>query len=160
MTGRTRQLILAALVACAIAAFMVVTVASHAELVEAVPAAGSTVNTSPAEIKLTFSETLVNGSQITLFGDKFQAAAKVTTVVAGSQMTGLLGSTLSPATYTVQWSAISRDGHTVSGSYPFTVAGGVPAGPRDLSPWIAALVSIISLSMALLVWFLNRRSRL
>jgi copper resistance protein C len=132
---------------------------AHAELVEAMPAAGSTVVVSPSEIRLTFNETLVEGSQISLHGEQFRAVGEVTAIVAGSQMRGLLSTTLEPGTYTVEWSAISLDAHTVAGSYPFTVGAGAPAA-RNWTPTIAAAVSILAGGLAVLIWHLNRRSRL
>ena len=91
------------------------------------PAAGSTVDGSPSEIRLTFSEPLVEGSQIVLHGEQFRAVGAVTTIVAGSKMRGLVSTTLELGTYTVEWTAISLDTHTVSGSYPFTVSASAPA---------------------------------
>jgi methionine-rich copper-binding protein CopC len=132
---------------------------AHAALVNAEPAAGSTVDRPPSEIRLTFSETLVGGSQIALFGEQFRAVANVTTIIAGSQMRGLISTGLEPGTYTVQWTAISIDTHTVSGSYPFTVGPRAQAIPNSTAI-IAAAVSIITGGLAVLIWYLNRRSRL
>ena len=132
---------------------------AHAALVNAQPAAGSTIDGPPSEIRLTFSETLVEGSHIALFGEQFRAVANVTTIIAGSQMRGLVSTALEPGTYTVEWTAISMDAHTVSGSYPFTVGPRAPAIANSTAI-IAALVSIIAGGLAVLIWYLNRRSRL
>jgi len=132
---------------------------AHAELVDAVPAAGSTVDGPPSEIRLTFSETLVEGSHIALYGEQFRAVANVTTIIAGSQMRGLVSTTLEPGAYTVEWTAISLDGHTVSGSYPFTMRPRAPAIPNSTAI-IAAVVSVLTGGLAVLIWYLNRRSRL
>jgi methionine-rich copper-binding protein CopC len=149
-----------AVVAAGLAALALVGSAwAHAELVEAVPAAGSTVDGSPSEIRLTFSEPLVEGSQIVLHAEQFQAVGEVTTVVAGSKMRGLVSTTLELGTYTVEWTAISLDTHMVSGSYPFTVGPGATAA-RNWTPTIAAAVSILTGGLAVLIWYLNRRSRL
>ena len=161
MIGGLRQALLAAVAAWTAGLLLAATVLAHAELVDAVPAAGSTVTPPPAEIRLTFNETLLGGSQIVLYGERFQAVANVTTIVAGSQMRGLLAATLAPASYTVQWTAVSVDGHAVSGSYPFTVAAAAAsAAPHNWTPLVAAFASIISGGMAVLIWILNRRSRL
>jgi methionine-rich copper-binding protein CopC len=130
---------------------------AHAELLDAVPAAGSTV-TSPSEIQLTFSESLFEGSQIAVYGEQFRPVANVTTIVAGSQLRGLLSTALEPGAYTVQWTAISMDSHIVSGSYPFTVVPR-PAAVPNSTAIIAAAVSIVTSALAVLIWALNRRSR-
>jgi methionine-rich copper-binding protein CopC len=132
---------------------------AHAELLDAVPAAGSTVDVPPSEIRLTFSETLVEGSRVALHGEQFRAVANVTTIIAGSQMRGLLSTTLEPGTYTVEWTAVSLDTHMVSGSYPFTVGPRAPAIPNSTAI-IAAALTIITGGLAVLIWYLNRRSRL
>jgi hypothetical protein len=82
----------------------------------------------------------------------------VTTIVAGSHLRGLIPTTLEPGTYTVEWTAISLDTHSVSGSYPFTVAPRVPAAPNSTAI-IAGFVSILAGGLAVLIWYLNRRSR-
>ncbi len=132
---------------------------AHAELVEAAPAAGSTVDGPPSEIRLKFSEPLVEGSHITLYGEQFSAVADVTTIIAGSQLRGLISTPLEPGTYTVEWTAASLDSHTVSGSYPFTVG---PRAPAILpsTAIIAAAGSIITGGLAMLIWYFVRRSRL
>jgi methionine-rich copper-binding protein CopC len=132
---------------------------AHAALVDAVPAAGSTVDVPPSEVRLTFSETLVDGSQVALHGEQFRAVTNVTTIIAGSQMRGLLSTTLEPGTYTVEWTAVSLDTHTVSGSYPFTVGPRAAAVPNRTAI-IAAVMSILAGGLAVLIWYLNRRSRL
>jgi methionine-rich copper-binding protein CopC len=132
---------------------------AHADLVDAVPPAGSTVAGSPSEIRLTFSETLLQGSQVALYGENFQPAADVTSIVAGTQMRGLLSERLGPGTYTVEWSAATADLHIVSGSYPCSVGPTETAG-RNWAPIVAAAVSILTAGLAVLIWYLNRRSRL
>ncbi|MEP7359264.1 MAG: copper resistance CopC family protein, partial [Anaerolineales bacterium] len=110
---------------------------AHAELLDSVPSAGSTIAVPPSEVRLTFSETLAEGSRLAVHGEQFRAVTDVTTIIAGSQMRGLLSATLEPGTYTVEWSAVSADKHLVSGSYPFTVAPPAPPAKN----WTATIAA-------------------
>ena len=115
--------LLGAVVALLMAAVSVASVAAHADLIATEPAAGSTVVGSPATIRLSFSQPLLATSQIQLFTGRFSPVAGLTTVVAGSEIQAVVGQPLAPATYTVQWSAVTDDGHTTEGSFQFGVAG-------------------------------------
>ena len=98
---------------------------AHAHLKAAVPAAGSTVAASPAELDLTFSE----GLNLKFTGLKVTGPSK-TSVPTGEAKLGAkddtslivpLNGTLEPGTYKVDWHALSSDGHKTSGSYSFTL---------------------------------------
>ncbi len=143
-----------------VALFCVANAAAHADIIQADPAPGSTVAGSPAVIRLSFSQPLENTSRIDLFTGQFRAAAGVTTVVAGSEMRGVLAQPLSPATYTVQWFAVSDDGHTTQGSYQFAVVQANASITSRLVPLLAAVAAILSGGVAVFVWILNRRQRL
>lgn len=97
---------------------------AHAELVTAVPAPGSTITHSPAEIRLTFSEAISADSTILLFTGNFQPVAGIQAQVAATnpQLVVAAVPPLTPDDYTVQWTAVSTDGHTTSGSYTFRLA--------------------------------------
>ncbi len=96
---------------------------AHARLVSAVPAAGSTVAASPSELDLTFSEAMnlkFTGVKVTGPGGAAVATGaaatkgKVTLVVP-------IGGNLAPGTYTVEWHALSADGHKTGGTYKFSL---------------------------------------
>lgn len=97
---------------------------AHAELLTAVPAPGSVVTNSPAEISLTFSEPISEDSTILLFTEDFQPVAGIEAQVAETnpQMLVITVPPLTPGDYTVQWTAVSTDGHPTSGSYTFRLA--------------------------------------
>lgn len=97
---------------------------AHATLTKAVPADGATV-ASPATLTLTFSEpvspdfsgatvTGPDGAAIATGSADFDAAT-------GSEMRLPINAMLAPGSYTVNWHALSDDGHKVKGSYSFTV---------------------------------------
>ena len=144
------------------AVLAVASVAAHADLIDAVPAPGSTVSGSPATIRLSFSQPLQATSRIDLFAGQFQAVPGVSTLVAGSEMRAVLASPLAPATYTVQWTAFTDDGHSTAGSYQFGVAAtSGTSGPLGgkLAPLVAGVATILSGGVAIFAWILNRRQR-
>ena len=159
MTGIGRWFVAAA-AALAIALVCAAGVAAHAELIASEPAAGSTVAGSPSTIRLTFSQPLESTSKIELYAGQFQPVTGLTTVVAGSEMRAVLGRPLAPATYTVQWTAVSDDGHSTAGSYQFAVTQSAQTAGNRTAPLVAAIAAIIGGGVAIFAWILNRRQRL
>ena len=98
---------------------------AHAHLKAAVPAAESTIATSPTELDLAFSE----GLNLKFSGVKVTGPSK-TSIPTGEAKLGAkddtrlivpVTGTLEPGTYKVDWHALSTDGHKTSGSYSFTL---------------------------------------
>jgi methionine-rich copper-binding protein CopC len=155
-----RQWLLAVCLAGLLAVASVAGATAHADLIASEPAAGSTVAGSPGTIRLSFSQPLESASSLQLFTGQFQPVTGLTTSVAGSELQAVVGKALAPATYTVQWSAATEDGHITEGSFQFAVAAASPSGSNRLAPLLAAVASIIGAGVALLAWALNRRQRL
>lgn len=93
---------------------------AHNALAEATPAKGSTVKKAPTSVKLKFLQKL-NPEYTTIV---LSGAAKVET--SDPQVEGATGTitfdALTNGAYTVAYQVVSLDGHTVKGSYKFTVA--------------------------------------
>lgn len=107
------------------AIFSATAVQAHAHLVKAVPAAGSTVNASPQQIELTFSETLEPAfSTIEVLDEKdwhvAQGKAELDSGDAKVLKVPLLP--LIPGAYKVVWRVVSIDGHELTGEFTFGVA--------------------------------------
>ena len=97
---------------------------AHAHLKSATPADKSTIKTSPSELDLTFSEGLnLKFSGIKVTGPD-KAIVKLGDAMLMQNDTVLMvpvSGTLGAGTYTVEWHALSADGHKTNGSYTFTV---------------------------------------
>ena len=93
---------------------------AHAELVKAEPEPGAVASPGIKEIRLTFNEPLVEGSTITLFAEGFQTIPGIQAQLGGAELFAPIPGPLDPGLYTVQWAAVSDDGHRVEGSYQFT----------------------------------------
>jgi methionine-rich copper-binding protein CopC len=97
---------------------------AHAQLVRAVPAAGSALHAAPSEVTLRFSEKLEPafssvvvrdsaGKQVDRGDDKVDKRDRVVIRVSLPS--------LEPGVYKVEWKAVAADTHKVSGDFTFKV---------------------------------------
>jgi methionine-rich copper-binding protein CopC len=97
---------------------------AHAQLEKATPAVGGEV-TSPAEIRLKFSEGVeprFSGATLTAEGGAGVPLGKPSVDPAdNSVLIVKVGKTLPPGVYTVTWHAVSVDTHHTQGDFQFTV---------------------------------------
>jgi copper transport protein len=97
----------------------------HATLLSSEPAKGSTVTSSPARIRLVFSEEIEPSlGGIRLVGPDGRV---VTLKVAGdphnvSALVGPVTTPLDAGSWRVEWRIVSEDGHPIDGRFTFTVA--------------------------------------
>lgn len=96
-------------------------VVAHGELVDAEPAPGAIVETTPEQLRLTFTEPNSAESRVDLYNIAFQQIDGVRTTVNPELPEQLLvtGPPLIQGRYTVQWVVSSLDGHETRGSYTF-----------------------------------------
>jgi methionine-rich copper-binding protein CopC len=96
----------------------------HAQLEKATPAVGGAV-TSPAEIRLKFSEGVeprFSGIVLTVEGGAAVPLGKPSVDPADSSVLIVkVGKALPPGLYTVTWHAVSVDTHHTQGDFQFTV---------------------------------------
>jgi methionine-rich copper-binding protein CopC len=123
---------------------------AHADLLTAVPAPGSHITYPLSEIRLTFSEPITPNSTILLFSESFEPVANLTAQVTESDPHTLSAAipSLRPGNYTVQWTAVSTDGHTTSGSYTFGLASSSLASSLL---WQVA-VTLVFISLFVIFW--------
>jgi methionine-rich copper-binding protein CopC len=99
---------------------------AHALLDHATPGVGSTVQGSPAELALSFSETIVAGfsgaSLTTAEGASVPTGKAVADPSSPATFHVSVGQKLKPGIYVVNWRAVSIDTHRTSGTFKFTVA--------------------------------------
>jgi methionine-rich copper-binding protein CopC len=98
---------------------------AHAHLQSAIPAMNGTVKESPSELDLSFSEGLnVKFTGLTLTGSDKKPVSTGDAKLGAKDDKMLivpLSAKLSAGTYTVEWHALSTDGHKTNGTYSFTV---------------------------------------
>ncbi|MFY0409398.1 copper resistance protein CopC [Solicola sp. PLA-1-18] len=117
------------------------TASAHDSLVSSSPAADSTIDTAPTEIRLRFSEEVVPTAPtvaVSTAGVDLPAAQAST---EGTLVTRPLPATLEPGRYDVTWRVVSSDGHAISGTFTFSstdpVAQAPAPAPAPRSPTIA-----------------------
>lgn len=124
----------------------------HAELDTASPANKATVQGSPTEIVMTFTEPVVpSKSSIKLVDAGGTVIAQGSTVDAGDAKTMRLPVTteLAPATYTVRWTTASAlDGDLDHGTTTFTVATASPSQSPLASASASASAAAAAASIA------------
>jgi methionine-rich copper-binding protein CopC len=124
-----------ALVLAFMAPVFVGSASAHSQLIAGDPKDGTAIEKAPSAITLTFNEDLENlpGSKSNQIVVRDRDGKEVTTgavKVDGTKLTRSL-TKLPAGTYDVQWSALSADGHRVSGdgNYAFTVTKGEKPAP-------------------------------
>ena len=114
-------------------------VAAHAALVEMSPAAESTLEKAPTEVRLTFTEGVsATPDSIRLFDPAAQELTGIEAVGAGAEVTAPLPVLERTGSYTVSWKVVSADGHPIRGAYLFhlgeaTLSEPVEAGVASTS---------------------------
>lgn len=97
---------------------------AHAQLIGASPSVGSTVSSSPAEVRLRFSEGVeprFSGASVTdASGAQVGGRSSVDPGNPG-QIVIRLSRRLPPGTYRVNWHVISVDTHQTQGAFTFEV---------------------------------------
>lgn len=113
-------------IAMVAAVFSATSAWAHAMLDHAVPGVGATVQASPAELQLVFTESVVpafSSAKLATAEGAAVATGKASVYPANANVLHVpLGQKLKPGVYVVNWRVTSVDTHTTSGSYKFTVA--------------------------------------
>ena len=135
-------------------------VRAHAELVSADPAPGVELFTSPARILLRFSDPIATESAVEVFGTNFRQIRGIQVAFERDEPVQVIAALppLDPDQYTVQWTAVSIDGHRSSGTYAFSVTGPKLEGPGKYSWFIAFTIMIIV--VGIIIGIMRWRSRL
>ncbi len=109
---------------------------AHTRLLTASPAKDTVLTSAPATVTLTFSERLnPDFTTIVVSDTARQPIPAAKPAVDGGSGTITLGRVLGNGAYTVAYRVVSSDGHTVQGSYTFTVADpALPAAAPSAIP--------------------------
>lgn len=121
---------------------------AHAELLSASPEPGATVTNPVQQIELVFSDPISAASHIILFGDDFKQIPAVSTTFDNAEPTVLKASVpqLAAGNYTVQFTAVSEDGHEISGSYTFRVSeSNLPVSGQQLGIFGLGIILVVGI---------------
>jgi copper resistance protein C len=131
-----RRRLPAILLIAAVFALAVPGIASaHAELVQATPAAGSTVTEAVSEVSATYTEDLTDDSRLGVLDQNGTRIAVGRVDPANRRrMVAILDPAVSAGTLTVRSTAIAEDGHVERTQWTFTVAVPATASPTPAEP--------------------------
>jgi methionine-rich copper-binding protein CopC len=97
---------------------------AHDHLVSSTPNSGATLAALPKSVVLHFEEPPVAGyTKVSVVDAAGHAITKAAPVTSGSTVTLALPASTATGRFTIVWSALSDDGHPVSGTIGFAVAG-------------------------------------
>ena len=135
-------------------------VRAHSELVSADPEPGVELFASPALILLTFSEPIGTESAVEIFGPNFRQIEGIQVGFDRDVPDQVIATLppLDPDQYTVQWTAVSIDGHRSSGSYAFSVTGTTVEGTGKYN-WLIVF-TILIIGAGIIVGIKKWQSRL
>ncbi|MCG2802513.1 MAG: copper resistance protein CopC [Cellulomonas sp.] len=96
---------------------------AHDALIGTEPADGTTVDSAPTQVTMTFAEEpLALGTELLVTGPDGAQVQDGAVQVSGTQVVQPLVAGLASGAYQVEWRVTASDGHVVSGSFAFTVA--------------------------------------
>ncbi|NEK85741.1 copper resistance protein CopC [Blastococcus saxobsidens] len=106
---------------------------AHDGLVSSSPAPDGVVATAPATVELDFTgEPLPLGTQVLVTGPDGASVSEGPAEIRDTAVVQPLADPLPAGAYRVEWRSTSSDGHPLSGTYAFTVAGPATAAePAD-----------------------------
>ena len=135
---RTHKRLAGLLVVLATAALSVIATApvatAHAELESTTPKQGSTVQRLPQQVTLTFSEPIRTPAFVEVTGPGSTNVASGDVQVRDEVLTQRLGDPAGGGAYSLSYRVTSADGHPISGTVRFTVAGGAGGGNEQSTP--------------------------
>lgn len=132
-----RSSVLAALTALLLAAMLVLLAPSaasaHDALIGSDPEAGSTVDTLPAELRLTYSaEIIAEGrTAVEVLDPDGASVVEGEPVINGAVVTQALGEGTVAGEYRVLWQVTSSDGHLTSDEFSFTLSTAAEPEPTE-----------------------------
>ncbi|WP_353953212.1 copper resistance CopC family protein [Knoellia sp. S7-12] len=105
---------------------------AHSRLLSITPADGASLPASPAEIVLTFNET-INPQFVTVRVTDGEGGDVVgeNATAQGAKVTLAVGEPIAAGTYSVVYRVVSADSHPISGSTSFTIKGNPEAPPAS-----------------------------
>lgn len=144
-----------------IAASALVPPVAHARLKASNPVAGSVLAQAPAAVVLTFSREISAPAAVAVTSPDGSRAGSGEAVVRGAEVS-LPVTAAKEGTYTVGYRVVTVDGHTIAGSYQFSV--GHVSAPRqapaseDRSGWVMPVASAgVLLAVGAGGWWWRRR---
>ncbi|UCR87946.1 copper resistance CopC family protein [Mycetocola spongiae] len=136
---RTRPLALAALALALLAPLLMPSPAmAHDQLLTSTPGENAVLDTAPAEVALTFSDSVLTVGAVVMVVDSGDRDwVREAPTLSGSSVTATLNPEMPEGHYEIKWRVVSSDGHPISGVVPFNVGHGEPEPAAPPEPVIS-----------------------
>ena len=130
-------------------------VGAHAALVSMTPEADSTLETAPSEIVLEFNEGIsATSDAVRVFDPSGRELGDVEVSSTDDTITASLPEFDADGSYTVDWKAVSADGHPIRGAYLFHLRTATLTEPFDAgdagAPLVANVMRAVGAAVALM----------
>ena len=127
---RLRPLLAVALLAALALVVPASGASAHASWLSSTPEAGATVETAPSQVRVEFDSGLLDsGAALVVTNADGVVISEPTPVIERSTISIAVDPGAPAGIYTVAFRIVSEDGHTVSDSFDYTVAGEASAVP-------------------------------
>lgn len=125
----------AAAVALAIGVVGLPSAAGHASQTGSSPAAGAVLDAAPSSVEVTFDTPLMDvGAALVVRSEDGTVISDATPEVARTLLRVAVPAEAPPGRYTVAFRVVSQDGHPITSTFDYTVAGEPPAATVAASP--------------------------
>ena len=107
----------------------------HASQTGSSPADGAILDTAPSEVEVTFDTPLMDiGAALVVRSADGTVISDAVPEVARNAIRVAVPTDAAPGTYTVAFRVVSQDGHPITSTYDYTVAGSAPAETAPAPP--------------------------
>ncbi|WP_324276691.1 copper resistance CopC family protein [Blastococcus brunescens] len=129
----------------------VTTASAHDALVAVTPADGGTLETAPEQVTLEFSGSPQElGTRVLVTAPDGRPVSDGPVELRDTTVSQALAADLPAGTYTVEWRVTSADGHPLSGTSTFDLAGGPPGSVAQADPTTPSAATAADTSGSLL----------
>lgn len=136
---RLRPLLAGALLGALALAIPASGASAHASWLSSTPEAGATVETAPSQVRVDFDSGLLDsGAALVVTNADGVVISEPTPVIERSAISVAVDPGAPAGVYTVAFRIVSEDGHTVSDSFDYTVAGEAPSASNAPSPAVTS----------------------
>lgn len=125
----------AAAIALAIGLVGLPPAAGHASQTGSSPAAGAVLDAAPSSVEVTFDTPLMDiGAALVVRSEDGTVISDATPEVARTVLRVAVPAEAPPGTYTVAFRVVSQDGHPISSTFDYTIAGEPPTATLAAPP--------------------------
>lgn len=136
---RLRPLLAIALLAALALVAPATGASAHASWLSSTPEAGATVDAAPSQVRVDFDSGLLDsGAALVVTNADGVVISEPRPVIERSAISVAVDPGAPAGVYTVAFRIVSEDGHTVSDSFDYTVAGSAPSASNAPAPAVTS----------------------